>query len=201
MGSSQARNRTLVSCIGRRILYHWATRKPSVLLFSAFLFHCTEISGKQTNLHFNQRAVHFKELATQIHLPGDWELGGSSHGVTKLLSQSRQETVLGLALQPVLLSYYICLHGLFLPPLVPALSSIVYVRILNDFLYYTLISKLFKVNGFSDDKRNIFSFSNENHKAHSSITLWRAMCSSYNPSTIVRTVTKTLSYDVGASAS
>ena len=115
--------------------------------------------------------MYFKELATQIDLPGGWQLGGSSHGVTRLLSQSRQETVLGLALQPVLLSYYICLHGLFLPPLVPVLSSIVYIRILGNFLYYTLISKLFKLNGFSDDKRNTFSFSNENHKAHSSITL------------------------------
>ena len=148
--------------------------------------------------------MHFEELATQIYLPGDWELGGSSHSVTKLLSQSRQETVLGLALQPVLLSYYICLHGLFLPPLVPVLSSIVYVRILNDFLYYTLISKLFKLNGFSDDKRNIFSFSNENHK-HIPASLYEEPCAPpillVLKSTIVRTVTKTLSYDMGASAS
>ena len=138
---------------------------------STFLFHCLEISGKQTNLHFNQCAVHFKELATQIHLPSDWQLGGSSHSVTKLRSQSRQETVLSLALQPVLLSYYICLQGLFLPLLIPVLSLIIYIRILDDFLYSTLISKLFKLNGISDDKINIFSFSNENHKAHSNITL------------------------------
>ena len=33
MGSSQIRDRTLVSCIGRRILYHWVTREaPSLLL-------------------------------------------------------------------------------------------------------------------------------------------------------------------------
>ena len=33
MGSSQIRDGTLVSCIGRRTLYHWATREaPSFLL-------------------------------------------------------------------------------------------------------------------------------------------------------------------------
>ena len=31
-GSSQSRDRTLVSCIGRWILYHWATREPQFVI-------------------------------------------------------------------------------------------------------------------------------------------------------------------------
>ena len=33
VGSSQTRNRTCISCIGRQILNYWSTREVSVVLF------------------------------------------------------------------------------------------------------------------------------------------------------------------------
>ena len=42
--SSWTRNRTHVSCIGRRILYHWATREASQILFDQRLVYTVILS-------------------------------------------------------------------------------------------------------------------------------------------------------------
>ena len=44
-GSSQPKDWTLVSCIGRQILYHWATREAIVVFYSVGIFRTSSMGG------------------------------------------------------------------------------------------------------------------------------------------------------------
>ena len=46
MGSSQTRDRTRVSCIGRRILHHWTTKNSQDLLSNHTCWHCQTRQNK-----------------------------------------------------------------------------------------------------------------------------------------------------------
>ena len=50
-GSSQPRDRTCVSCIGRRILYHWATRETRIKGYQYFKSKLTEDAHNSWKQH------------------------------------------------------------------------------------------------------------------------------------------------------
>ena len=50
-GSSQPRDRTLVSCIGRQILYCWAIREAPILQLSSFIAWNSSLKGGEAESH------------------------------------------------------------------------------------------------------------------------------------------------------
>ena len=50
VGSSRTRVWIWVSCIGRRVLYHWATREAQKFILKAYLLHYTDLEAGHTKL-------------------------------------------------------------------------------------------------------------------------------------------------------
>ena len=65
VGSSQTRNQTRVPCIGRQILYHWASRKALFLLLSNFAL-CHTVHHHSTWSTFHQ--IHSQDLSMLMHI-------------------------------------------------------------------------------------------------------------------------------------
>ena len=93
VGSSQTRDRTRVSCVGRWILYHWATRDPPhPLVLMLLLFHCLSWSK-----HREQRVERVWETASHtLYWPfrtSSWErTSGSSCPMNQAYSTKSMAT-------------------------------------------------------------------------------------------------------------
>ena len=77
-GSSRPRDQTHVSCIGRRILYHWATRKAQVWTFSQFssVTSCVQLAtpwtaALQASLSITNRWRLLKLLSITLVMPSN----------------------------------------------------------------------------------------------------------------------------------
>ena len=71
-GSSQSRDRTCVSCIGRWILYHWATWEAPYLFFFKFFSHlgCYRILSRVLTLHSRSLLfIYFKYSSVYTSIP------------------------------------------------------------------------------------------------------------------------------------
>ena len=81
-GSSWTRNQTWVSCIGRQILYHWATREARLFVYFVLLLECWYFSNQFLRtfisfvLPFLWQTVfnstkYFSEQKVNIYMPQD----------------------------------------------------------------------------------------------------------------------------------